>query len=51
MPINYGNHWFFATLNPQSIRIYDSLRKKQEYYQEMPIFKNALKFGRLFYGT
>jgi Ulp1 family protease len=51
IPINNSNHWYFIRFDPTSrtLTVYDSLRKRPDYYQEHVIFKNALKFGRSLY--
>ena len=35
IPINNSSHWYFVRFNPSSLSltVYDSLRKRPEYYQ------------------
>ena len=49
MPINNRNHWYFAVFDSEGIIVFDSIRNKAQYYFDNPIFKNALKFAKMFY--
>jgi Ulp1 family protease len=49
MPINNRNHWYFAVFEDGEIVVYDSMRNKEQYYLDNPIFKNAIKFSKMFY--
>lgn len=49
MPINNRNHWYFAVFEDGEIVVYDSMRNHEQYYLDNPIFKNAIKFSKLFY--
>jgi sentrin-specific protease 1 len=49
MPINNRNHWYFAIFDEGEIVVHDSMKHDANYYLENPIFKNALKFSKMFY--
>lgn len=51
MPINDSKHWYFVKLEPTSLIVYDSLKKRTEGYLANPIFKNALRLGKNLYGV
>jgi len=50
MPINNKNHWYFAKFEDGDLIIYDSIRHAPNYYLDNKIFKDALKFGKWFFG-
>ena len=49
VPINDKNHWYFAYLTPDRIEVFDSMRKSGDYYAANPIFRNAVRFGRILF--
>lgn len=49
MPINNKNHWYFAIFDGEHIVVYDSMKQKEQSYKDNPIFKNAVKFAKMFY--
>lgn len=49
MPINNRNHWYFAVFQEGKLVVHDSMKHSENYYIENPIFRNALKFARMFY--